>query len=102
MPKNFMEAGTEIDDCVGKINQCLKKTANSLADACVNRASNGNVGKNMSQEILNLIKDLPVEYQTTVLAMTISTMASHYAGGGRKPSNNKGNLHTDYFSSRGL
>ena len=75
---NFMSAGTEIDACISKKEQCLKKISNVLAEACVERGKNGKVSNNMTNDIYNLIKSLPAEDQVQILCMALTSVSAVY------------------------
>lgn len=102
MGKNFMEAGTEIDGTIAKIDECLNRISNSIAEACVDRVKNDKVGNGLVNDIKKLIVDLPQEYQTKVLLFAITTLCKNFCGGSTPKSSNKQGGNRDYFARRGL
>ena len=99
---NFMTAGTEIDGCIEKKNQCLTKIANVLAEACVERGKSGKVTNNMPADIYKLIQSLPSEDQVQILCLALTSVSGSINGGTAKQSKPKKSTHADYFSNRGL
>lgn len=102
MGKNFMEAGTEIDGTITKIDECLNRISNSIAEACVDRVKSDKVGNGMSNDIKKLISDLPQEYQTQVLLGAITALCRNFSGGGSTKPSSKQSGNRDYFARRGL
>lgn len=95
---NFMSANTEIEGVIEKRNQCLTKIANIVAQSCVERGRAGKVNKNMSNDIINLLKDLSKDEQVIVLSEALSVVSNQLADGS---SNNRRSSGSGYFSNRG-
>lgn len=99
--KNFMEAGTEIEGYIEKMDQCLVKISNILAEACITRVKNGKTGS-LEKDINNLIESLPAEDQVVILRKLSVILATQMCG--REESHNterrSNNRRNDIFANR--
>lgn len=98
--KNFMEAGTEIESYISTMEQCVVKVSNVLGEACVSRAKNGKSTSNIENDITNIIKNLPPEYQIKILTRLASILTSQIKGGKTESSKKETRRRNDIFSFR--
>ena len=92
MMGNLVEATTMIDETVEKINKCLDKISSEISLSIKER------GRISSQELDNLIKALPLEYQIVVLKSVIIKLNGNESTSKQKMKTSR----ADYFGSRGF
>ena len=99
--KTFMTAGTEVDGYIEKIDLCLDKISNILAEACVSRAKKGRVSNELDRYINNIIKHLPLEEQVVILRKLAVVLTSQITGGSKDKSTKSSKTHVnDMFANR--
>jgi oligoribonuclease (3'-5' exoribonuclease) len=103
MPTNFMQAGTEIDGLVSKLDDIVTKAANEVAEACIDRARAGKAGNSLETDVANLVKDFPIELQNKIYLKTIMVITKNI-GGSRNPHQrpNNGRSNNNIFANRGF
>lgn len=74
MGKNFMEAGTEIGDLVQQRNDILRKIANNVAAAILDRMKSGKTGS-LRRDVDNLLNDLSDKEKYEVMVQVAVIMA---------------------------
>lgn len=84
MAKNFMEAGTEIEEQLEKRDKCLSNVSTIIVEAIIARIQSGKAGAGIKSDVQNLIKGLPLEDQIAILSEALSKLASNVSGGGSK------------------
>lgn len=84
MAKNFMEAGTEIEEQLEKRDKCLSNVSTIIVEAIIARIQSGKAGASIKSDVQNLIKGLPLEDQIAILSEALSKLASNVSGGGSK------------------
>lgn len=99
MAKNFMEASTEISSYISKMDQCLNKIANILAEACVTRGKEGKT-TSLEKDIDNAIKGLSYDDQAIVLKKLAVLLTNQCVGGSSNKSSNTSSSSNNIFRSR--
>ena len=96
MGKNFMEAGTEIGDLVQQRNDILRKIANNVAAAILDRMKSGKTGS-LRRDVDNLLNDLSDKEKYEVMVQVAVIMAK--SGSSNKQSD-KSERHSDPLFNR--
>ena len=67
MAMNFMEAGTEIESLVEKVESEKSKISNIIANAIVTRAKQGKINTSLGKDIDNLLRGLSTEEKYKIM-----------------------------------
>ena len=102
MPTNFMQAGTEIDGLVDKLDQIVNKAANEIAEACIDRARAGKASDTIEKDVANLVKAFPVEIQNRIYLRVITVMSKNIGGSKNLKSGSSKNSMNNIFANRGF
>ena len=81
MAKNFMEAGTEIEEYIDKRNKCLTNIGTIIVEAVSARIANNKPTNNMKDDIMKLISSLPKEDQVEILSYVVVKLSRTLGGG---------------------
>lgn len=96
-----MQAGTEIEGLVDKIDAIIEKAANEVAEACVDRARSGKAGNSLEKDVANLVQSFPMEYQNKIYLKVIMIITKNM-GGSKNPHPTGRRTSSDIFANRGF
>ena len=106
MGKNFMEAGTEIEALLDKINSDKAKISNIIAQAIVSRAKQGKINTSLASDIDKLLKGLSAEEKYKIMLTVAYYLANTGEFGNMVSSTSKKKKRDDdeydFFKRRGF
>lgn len=95
MANNFMEARTEIEGYITKMDDVKRKIAGLVVEACEGRASKGNIN-NLEKDIKSLLDGLSESDKNDVLTMALTFITKRSGNTSRRRNNDD----DDDYSSR--